>query len=181
MKKIYLTLLVFCISSLVFAQSPQLMFYGYVEHGQLEEEDAGKKKKAKAPPKLKDVNVFVYAGDSVIQSLKARETGFYATLLPKGNVYHVVFEKEGFFCKSFEIDCRDIEFPSDDAAIKCMTDVSLFPKVEDSDLLNLCKVPYAKAQFDKSTGNISWDMAYTDRIKQKFVALAQPYYTATSK
>jgi len=181
MKKIYLTLLVVCISSLVFAQSPQLMFYGYIEHGQLEEEDAGKKKKAKAPSKLKEVNVFVYAGDSIIQSLKARETGFYAALLPKGNVYHVVFEKEGFFCKSFEIDCRDIEFPSDDAAIKCMTDVSLFPKVEDSDLLNLCKVPYAKAQFDKSTGNISWDMAYTDRIKQKFIALAQPYYTATSK
>jgi hypothetical protein len=157
------------------------MFYGYVEQGQIEEEDAGKKKKAKAPPKLKEVNVFVYSGDSIIQSNKVRETGFYAALLPKGAVYHVVFEKEGFFCKSFEIDCRDIEYPHDDAAIKCMTDVTLFPKVEDSDLLNLCKVPYAKAQFDISTGNISWDMAYTDRIKQKFIALAQPYYTASSK
>jgi hypothetical protein len=157
------------------------MFYGYVEQGQFEEEDAGKKKKAKVPPKLKEVNVFVYAGDSVIQSNKVRETGFYAALLPKGEVYHVVFEKEGYFCKSFEIDCRDIDYPNDDAAIKCMTDVTLFPIVEDSDLLNLCKVPYAKAQFDKSTGNISWDMAYTDRIKQKFIALAQPYYTATSK
>jgi len=181
MKKICLTLLVFCISSLVFAQAPQLMFYGYVEQGQLQEEEVEKKKKAKAPPKLKDVNVFVYSGDSIIQSVKARETGFYAALLLKGSVYHVVFEKEGFFCKSFEIDCRDIEFPSGDAAIKCMTDVTLFPKVEDSDLLNLCKVPYAKAQFDISTGNISWDMDYTDRIKQKFIALAQPYYTATSK
>lgn len=179
MKKITSTLcMIFCISYTLFCQSPQLMFYGYVEQGRLEQPDSGRK--AKGSEKLRDVRLFVYAEDSLVSMTSSRETGFYATLLQQGHIYKLVFEKEGYFCKCFEIDCREIVY-GEDAALKCLTDVSLFPKIEDSDLLNLCKIPYAKASFNKEAGDIEWDMKYTEKIKQKFIALAQPYYTASTK
>lgn len=183
MKKIAFTLLIFCTFLNVWSQTPQVMFYGYVEEGKLDIEETDKKKRSKEKPaaKLTGVNVYVYEGETLLSTQTARETGFYAAILNSGKTYHVVFEKEGYFCKSFELDCTNVTYPTEDAAIKCLTDVSLFKKVDDADLLNLCKVPFAKAKFDNSIHNLVWDMEYTARIKTKFQTLAQPYYTAEAK
>ncbi|MEZ4800701.1 MAG: hypothetical protein R2809_13185 [Flavobacteriales bacterium] len=86
--------------------------------------------------------------------------------------------KKGYFCKSFELDCTEVTRPNDDTAIKCLVDVSLFEKVDDADLLNLCNVPYAKGKFDEEKKEMIWDMDYTENIKTQFELLAQPYYTA---
>lgn len=180
MKKITTLLLIFCFSKIAFSQTPQVLFYGYIEQGILEENEEVTKK-SKGPAKLRDTKLFVYSQDSLIQIINSRETGFYAALLNEGQVYKLVFEKEGYFCKCFEIDCRNIEFADTDVAIKCLVDVTLFPKIEDSDLLNLCKIPYAKASFNEETQEIVWDMAYTEKVKSKFLALAQPYYTAMTQ
>lgn len=178
MKKVIIFLFVLFSAVDMWSQIPQVLFYGYIEEGVFEDEDAvatSKKKKAK---KLSDVTVYVYIGDSLQSTQKARETGFYASLLNSGNVYRIVFEKNGYFCKCFELDCREVAYPSDDMAIKCLTDVTLFKKIDDADLLNLCNIPFAKAVFNSSQNNLTWDMEYTARIKEKFFALAQPYYLA---
>lgn len=154
------------------------MFYGYVEEGQIESPSTDTKKRKKSAPKLSEVKMYVYSNEQIITNADVRETGFYAAVLPAGKKYHVVFEKEGYFCKSFELDCTDVRRPSDDMAIKCLVDVSLYKKIDDQDLLNLCKVPYAKAQFNSQTLQMEWDMDYTEKIKSKFELIAQPYYTA---
>lgn len=172
-------LMVLCAALTSWSQVPQVLFYGYIEEGHFEmEETNSSSKKIKAPSKLSDVTIYVYCGDSLISSEKARETGFYASILNSGNVYRVIFEKQGYFCKCFELDCRKLQYPADEAAVKCPTDITLFKKVDDADLLNLCNIPFAKASFDLSHTNLTWDMEYTARIKERFFDLAQPYYTA---
>lgn len=178
MKKLLTTLVIFFICAQLFAQQAQVMFYGYVEQGQLESTAASNKKKKKTAPKLAQVKMYVYAGSEIISTSDVRETGFFATVLPSGKNYHIVFEKEGYFCKSFELDCTEVTRPNDDTAIKCLVDVSLFEKVDDADLLNLCNVPFAKAKFDAEKKEMEWDMDYTEKIKTQFELLAQPYYTA---
>jgi hypothetical protein len=179
MKKVMLVLLVFCAALKSWSQIPQVLFYGYIEEGRFEtEEGNATSQRVKSPSKLSDVTIYVYSGDSLISSEKARETGFYASILNSGQVYRIVFEKQGYFCKCFELDCRDLQYPSDELAVKCPTDITLFKKVDDADLLNLCNIPFAKAAFDLSHTNLTWDMEYTARIKEKFFDLAQPYYTA---
>lgn len=178
MKKAILVLTVFCAALQSWSQIPQVLFYGYIEEGRFETEEATSSNKVKAPAKLTDVTIYVYSGDSLLKTEQARETGFYASILNSGQVYRIVFEKQGYFCKCFELDCRQLEYPSDELAVKCPTDISLFKKVDDADLLNLCNIPFAKASFDISHTNLTWDMEYTARIKEKFFDLAQPYYTA---
>jgi hypothetical protein len=179
MKKIMSVLMVFCATLNGWSQIPQVLFYGYIEEGRFESEEVNSSsKKEKAPAKLSDVSIYVYSGDSLISTEKARESGFYASVLNSGIVYRIVFEKQGYFCKCFELDCRQLQYPSDEAAVKCPTDITLFKKVDDADLLNLCSIPFAKASFNMSHTNLTWDMEYTARIKEKFFDLAQPYYTA---
>jgi hypothetical protein len=182
MKKIT-SIFVFCLITMyAVAQVPQVLFYGYIEEGIFENpNETKKKKKEKAPEKLKQVKVYVYEGDSLKHTIDARETGFYAILLDAGHKYRVTFEKEGYFCKCFELDCTEVEYPDSDAAMKCLTDVSMFKKVEDDDLLSLCKVPYAKCAYSGDTGEMVWDLEYTARAKEKFYELAEPYYMAQGK
>ena len=163
-----------------FAQSPQVLFYGYIEEGKFDDPNLAKKrKKEKAPEKLKGVKIFVYSEDSLLNTVEARETGFYALLLNAGISYRITFEKDNYFCKSFELDCTDAQYPSNEGAIKCLTDVSLFKMIDNDDLLSLCKVPFAKCKF--INGDMIWDMEYTERAREKFYELAQPYYMASGK
>ena len=159
---------------------PTCLFYGYVEEGQFEDENP-KKKKVKEQEKLAGVKIYTYVGDQLFSEQMARETGFYALMLPAGEKYRVVFEKDGYFCKCFEMDCRKLDFPSNDAALKCLADVSLFRKVEDDNLLNLCKYPFARCAYNPSDREMVWDMEYTVRTREKFYQLAQPYYLAEKK
>lgn len=180
MKKYIALLSLVLVSYWGMAQTPQVLFYGYVEEGVIDNPQVAKKKKREKPPeKLSGVKVFVYEGDKEISIVNARETGFYAVLLSAGKKYRITFEKEGYFCKSFEMDCREAKYPESEAALKCLTDVSLFKKVEDSDLLSLCQIPYAKSKY--SDGQMVWDLDYTTRAREKFYELAQPYYMAMEK
>lgn len=182
MKKLCSILTLILVTTVAMAQKPQVLFYGYIEEGVFADPNGDtpkKQKKQKAPDKLKNVNLFVYKGDEVVTTLNARETGFYAVLLDAGAKYMVTFEKEGYFCKSFELDCTSVKYQDTEAAMKCLTDVSLFKKVENDDLLSLCKTPFARCSY--AGGEMVWDIEYTQKAKEKFYELAQPYYMASDK
>jgi len=182
MKNLYtmLTCLLLAIVSAAQMELPSCLFYGYVEEG-IFEDSPNARKKNKAPARLSNVKIYTYVGDQLQSESSARENGFYALMLTAGEKYRVVFEKDGYFCKCFELDCRKLDFSSNDAALKCLTDVSLFRKVEDDDLLNLCKYPFARCLYSSSEKSMVWDMEYTERTKQKFYQLAQPYYLAEKR
>lgn len=183
MKRILSVIALLFIAATISAQVPQVLFYGYVEEGVFESEAMKPKKKNKedGPKKLNDVKIYVYLGDSLLRTMDARSTGFYALLLDGGEKYRVVFEREGYFCKCFEMDCRNLAYNTDEGAMKCLTDVSLFKKVDNDDLLSFCKVPFAKCKYNKDAADMSWDMEYTQRAKEKFYEMAEPYYLAQKK
>jgi hypothetical protein len=180
MKKLITALAIVAISLTMQAQSAQVLFYGYIEEGVFENADETKKKrKEKAPQKLSDVKISIYSADTLMSEVNARETGFYAVLLGSGSQYKVVFEKEGYFCKTFALDCRDVDYSSSDAALKCLTDVSLFKSVQNTDLQTLCMEPYAKCSY--GDGQMVWDMEFTAMAKERFYQMAQPYFMAETK
>jgi len=182
--KTYLSILVLIfITTLSQAQVAQMLFYGYIEEGVFDDGAIHTRKKGKEveAKKLEETKIFVYVKDSLYRTVDSRKTGFYALLLEAGQKYHVVFEKQGYFCKCFEMDCTDLTYSSDEGAMKCLTDVSLFKKVDDADLLSLCKVPYAKCKFDVASNEMQWDLEYTEKAKNKFYELAEPYYMAQKK
>lgn len=182
--KTYLSILILVLSTTVAqSQVAQMLFYGYIEEGVFDDGAVQTRKKGKPEEakKLEETKIFVYVGDSLYRTVDSRKTGFYALLLDAGKKYHVVFEKEGYFCKCFEMDCSNLEYSSDEGAMKCLTDVSLFKKVDDADLLSLCKVPYAKCKYDTETQAMAWDLDYTEKAKNKFYELAEPYYLAQKK
>jgi hypothetical protein len=72
-----------------------------------------------------------------------------------------------------------VEYSATDAALKCLTDVSLFKSVQSSDLQMLCSEPYARCNYQE--GEMIWDLEYTAVAKEKFYQLAQPYSMASHK
>ena len=86
MKKVITFTLIMIASLYVAAQTPQVLFYGYIEEGVFVDPtgDTKKSKRQKAPDKLKNVTVYVYKGGELVNTVGARETGFYALLLDAG-------------------------------------------------------------------------------------------------
>ena len=180
MKKLFTVFGIIALTCTMQAQSAQVLFYGYIEEGAFENTDEKKKKKKeRAPEKLNNVRIAIYTSDTLMSEIEARETGFYAVLLSAGSQYKVVFEKEGYFGKTFSLDCRDVQYSDTDAALKCLTDVSLFKSVQNNDLRTLCEEPYARCAYRE--GQMMWDMEYTSATKEKFYEMAQPYFMAAQK
>lgn len=171
MKTLLTFFLVISLGEVLCAQKAKVMFYGYTEAGSIHAEQ--EQKRAKKPLKIADVTVNVFCQDSLISTIKSRDTGFYAVLLEAGKEYKVVFEKEGYHCKSFQLNCTKVMASESEQAIKCLTDISLYPKKENQELIDLCTTPFAMAQFDCTTGNMEWNMDYTEKIKAQLYSIAE--------
>lgn len=170
MKTLLTLLIAFIVSFNIHAQHAKVMLYGYTETGSMEVKTENRR--SKKPTKLDAVTIQIFVNDELVSSVKSRETGFYATLLDAGTKYKIVFEKEGFHCKSIELDCTNVVYPDHEPAIKCMTDISLYPQTGSQELIDLCKQPFAKAKFDSATGGMEWDMAYTEKIRAQLNSFA---------
>jgi hypothetical protein len=177
MKKVLLlTCITWLITTSSFGQKPQVLFYGYIEEGKIEQVEG---KSNKEPKKLKGVEITVMDGSTPIKKVTARETGFYGILLDAGPIYHVVFNKEGYFSKTFELDCRELFYPEDGSAVKCLSDISLYKAVESEELRELSQSTYAKCAF--FNGQMAWDQSFTVRSKEEFMRVAQSFYSASGK
>ncbi|MFM7731266.1 MAG: hypothetical protein ACKO6L_09525 [Flavobacteriales bacterium] len=175
-KSILTACITWLIATYSFGQKPQVLFYGYVEEGKIEQSDD---RSNKEPKKLKGVEIKVFDGATPIKTISARETGFYGVLLEAGPIYQVVFSKEGYFSKSFELDCRELFYPEDGSAVKCLSDISLFKEVDSAELRELSQTTYAKCSF--FNGQMAWDQSYTAQSKNKFMSAARSMYTASGK
>lgn len=170
------TLCVLAMATGLWAQSPQVLFYGYIEEGYFES-NMPKKVKEEGAERLQGVKVKVMIGDETVHAITCRNTGFYAVLLKEDQMYHVVFEKDGYMQRTIELNTAGLELPNDEATIKCVADVSLFKTLENNaEVAQFVKAPFAKATFNKSSHEMEWDMKYTTELKQKFAMMAEPAY-----
>jgi hypothetical protein len=163
------------------AQKAQMLFYGVIEEGVLQDPNgdaASVARKEKSKP-LKDVQVHVYLGGELISSNASKESGFYGVLLKSGGNYEVVFEKNGYFSKRYALNCKNLEHPADGSALKCPLDIELFKAVESAELEALSKKHFGICSVNRN--DIKWDKEAMHKQKVSFFELAQPMYLQNEK
>jgi len=168
MKRTLLTFMLLAMVSSIYALTPKILFYGYVEEGNIERMFA----KNETPPKLNNVQVTVTQGNEEIKVVKNRKTGFYSVILETGISYQVKFEKEGFITKIFEIDGSTIPDGDFEESFKMFTDITLFPRTNAEEEHTLWSSPVAKCSFQYETKRLVWDMRYARIAFDHFLRVA---------
>ena len=179
MKKIITLILMAALTVEVHAQKAQMLFYGVIEEGILIDPSGDQNVKNKKSKPIKDVNVCVFSGGELITTNQSKETGFYGVLLKSGCTYDVVFEKDGYFKKTYQLNCKKLEHPADGSALKCLIDIDLFKSVDVAELKELSQKPYGICSVIRN--QIQWDTKGMYENKVKFFELAQPAYLKNVK
>jgi len=163
------------------AQKAQLLFYGVIEEGMIRPSDTkplpiDKRSKQKA---IEQVNVNVYVAGELVSSTISKESGFYGVLLKTGSSYEVVFEKDGYFSKTFVMNCKNLKHPVDGSALKCPMDIDLYKSVDSKELQAMAKKPYGMCSVTQN--ELKWDKETMTANRKKFLEIAQPLYQPNEK
>lgn len=179
MKKIVTLFLMATLAVEIQAQKAQLLFYGVIEEGVLSDPSGDESEKNKKQKPIKDVRVSVFSAGELISTNQSKETGFYGVLLKSGTTYDVVFEKDGYFKKTYQLNCKKLEHPADGSALKCLIDIDLFKSVDVAELQELSQKPFGICSVIRN--QIQWDTEAMHENKVKFFELAQPTYLKNVK
>ena len=179
MKKIITLIFLAVLANGVHAQKAQMLFYGVIEEGILIDPNGDEAVKNKKQKPIKDVMVSVFSAGELISTNQSKETGFYGVLLKSGGTYDVVFEKDGYFKKTYQLNCKKLEHPSDGSALKCLIDIDLFKAVDVAELNDLSQKPFGICSVIRN--QIQWDTEAMHKTKVKFFELAQPLYQQNEK
>ena len=179
MKKIITLLLLAAIATGLQAQKAQMLFYGVIEEGILTDPTGDDAQKSKRQKPLKDVKVHVYAAGELISSNVSKESGFYGVLLKSGGSYEVVFEKDGYFSRTYTLNCKNMEHPADGNVLKCPLDIDLFKAVDHAELKQLSEKPYGICSVHRN--EIQWNKEAMRKNNVKFYELAQAVYMQNEK
>jgi hypothetical protein len=172
MKKIVILLWLAALTTTIHAQKAQMLFYGIIEEGFIAPtaDEVVKRKKQKVQP-LELVNVHVYAGGELISTSISKESGFYGILLKSGANYEVVFEKDGYFSRKYEVNCRQLERPTDGSALKCPLDIELYKSIECAELKRMSEKTFGSCSVIRT--DIQWNRDFIIKNKTKFLEIAQ--------
>jgi hypothetical protein len=179
MKKIITLLWLAFMTAGLQAQKAQMLFYGIIEEGVLVDPNGDVSPKTSKQKPLKDVKVYVYAAGELISSNSSKESGFYGVLLKSGGNYEVLFEKDGYFSKKYELNCKNLEHPADGSALKCPLDIDLFKAVDHAELKQMSEKPYGVCSVNRN--EVQWNKETMRKNKTKFYELAQPLYLQNEK
>jgi len=177
MKTVITLCMLLCSLSLVHAQKAQLLLYGIVEEGMIPQSESAQAKANKKPNKAIDrVNVMVYAAGELVSSTTTKENGFYGVLLKTGANYEVIFEKDGYFSKTYVMNCKSIQHPADGSALKCPMDIDLYKSLDNAELREICKKPYGICSVNQH--EMKWNKEAMTEHRKKFYEIAVPLYQA---
>ncbi|MFN5619783.1 MAG: hypothetical protein ACK478_00635 [Flavobacteriales bacterium] len=176
MKTVITLCMLLCSMSLVHAQKAQLLFYGVVEEGMIPNPEGASRADKKPNKTIDRVNVMVYAGGELVSTTTTKENGFYGVLLKTGANYDVVFEKDGYFSKTFVMNCKNIQHPADGNALKCPMDVDLYKSLDNAELKEMCRKPYGICSVNQH--EMKWNKEAMTEHRKKFYEVAVPLYKA---
>jgi hypothetical protein len=181
MKKIITLCVMSFLMTATHAQKAQLLFYGVIEEAMLRANDCGpvpidSRSKVKA---IDNVNVNVYVAGELVSTSTSKENGFYGVLLRTGASYEVVFEKDGYFSKTFVMNCKNLKHPIDGSALKCPMDIDLYKEVDNKELQAMTKKPYGMCSVAQN--QLKWDKEAMTVNRKKFLEIARPIYQQNEK
>ena len=150
---------------------------------------------AQKPPtrfyvKLGGVVTDHYSGDPIkgamVRLLKAGKTeaevltrgdGRYSFELDKGWRYAVWYSDEGCVTKHINIDTEEVPPYPDVPFYEMDVQMTLFEWIEDFDFA-VFEQPLGEAAYKHSVRNVSWDMDYTERMRQRLSETMDEYEKA---
>lgn len=116
--------------------------------------------------KMPGVEVVVYQDGVEYDRLTTDARASYAFQLPLRHDYVFSYEIEGYGNKRIQVDASGVPTEDLKGGFNLDLDMSLFALVEGFDV-SILEDPFGKASFDAQRNTLSFDFAYTDRMKTR--------------
>ena len=113
---------------------------------------------------LGDVLVRVYRNGVKEQAFMTGSGGRYTVDLERGGDYIIRFSRPGHVTKCFAVDTHGAAWEGDSRSVHVAVEMTLFETVEGIDL-SFFDLPMGLAHFSPTTGYLSWDKDYEERIR----------------
>ena len=113
---------------------------------------------------LGEVLVRVYRDGVKEQAFNTGNGGHYTIDLERGGHYIIRFSLPGHVTKCFAVDTHGAAWEGDRREVSVDVEMTMVPVVPDVDL-SLFDMPMGMARFSPTTGFLSWDATYEERIK----------------
>ncbi|MCB9167903.1 MAG: hypothetical protein H6595_10555 [Flavobacteriales bacterium] len=124
--------------------------------------------------KLDGVNVVVYKNGAKLTEVVTNASGKYEFNLDYGADYKIMYGKSGLVGKNIQIDTRNIPEEERVGGHGMNIEMTLFSELPGIDFAVLDK-PIGKAKFDPSTKEVTWDLDYTEQIRNEIARLMKEY------
>jgi len=115
---------------------------------------------------LDQVLVRVYRDGVKEQSFTTGHGGSYTIDLERDGNYVIRFSLQGHVTKCFAVDTHGAAWQGDRREVSVDVEMTLFETVPDMDL-SLFDLPMGLARFCPTTGFLSWDAEYEERMRQE--------------
>jgi hypothetical protein len=124
--------------------------------------------------KLDNVTVSVYKNGALLTEVRANASGKYELNLDYGADYKLVYSRPGMVSKIIAMDTRNV--PEEDrlGGHGFNLEMTLFNDIPDVDF-SILQQPIGKAKYDPAKGEVTWDLAYTEQIRNEINRLMKEY------
>ncbi|MCW5897869.1 MAG: hypothetical protein KIT10_01260 [Flavobacteriales bacterium] len=124
--------------------------------------------------KIDGVTVTVYKNGAKLTDVRTNASGKYDINLDYGADYKLVYAKQGMISKIISLDTRNVPEEDRVGGHGFNLEMTLFNDMPGVDF-SILQQPIGKAKFDQAKGEISWDFAYTEQIRNEVNRLMKEY------
>ncbi|MCB9170179.1 MAG: hypothetical protein H6594_07505 [Flavobacteriales bacterium] len=124
--------------------------------------------------KLDGITVTVYKNGAKLTDVVTNASGKYEFNLDYGADYKIMYAKPGLVGKNIQIDTRNIPEEERVGGHGMNIEMTLFSELPGIDFAVLDK-PIGKAKFDPATNEVTWDLEYTEQIRNEIARLMKEY------
>lgn len=124
--------------------------------------------------KLDGITVTVFKDGVKSNSVVTSANGKYEFNLDYGHEYKLLYEKPGMVGKNVTIDTKGIPEADRAGGSAMNVEMTLFQDIPGIDY-SILNQPIGKSKYDAGTGNLAWDLAYTEQMRAELNRLQKEY------
>ncbi|MGB0888391.1 MAG: hypothetical protein ACPGSL_09730, partial [Vicingaceae bacterium] len=123
---------------------------------------------------MEGVSIKLQEKGNYVNNVVSDGKGIYELELAFDKEYTILYEKAGFEAKKVLVSTKAVPPKEQDRLSNLLVDMTLFKRDKDLDVAFLSQ-PIGKAQYDKSTKEIDWNMQYTGPIATRLNGVLAAY------
>lgn len=124
--------------------------------------------------KLDGITVTVFKDGVKSNSVVTSANGKYEFNLDYGHEYKLLYEKPGMVGKNVTIDTKGIPEADRAGGSAMNVEMTIFQDIPGIDY-SILNQPIGKSKYDAATGNLAWDLAYTEQMRAELNRLQKEY------